>query len=309
LIPEPSGAITRSGGRQLAFDDTGDPQGVPVVYLHGCPDCRLARPPDDGVAAAAGARLVAVDRPGYGASDPDHDGDELALADDLVALADALGFERFAVCGWSSGGPGALAAAARHPMRVAAVAAVASQVPIEADADPAVFAAIDPVITMRTEIMATMSPDDFAVEIAPLVGIESVSFDLAREMVVEGKDGPYLADLESVDGLLDRLALVAVAATARGLAGVERDMRSMVSPWPFDLGTIRVPTVLWYGTEDRRFGPAAGQWLADRIPGARLVVVEGASHLLPLVRWREVLADLVTLASNPDQESHHAAEP
>jgi pimeloyl-ACP methyl ester carboxylesterase len=84
-------------------------------------------------------------------------------------------------------------------------------------------------------------------------------------------------------------------------------MRSMVSPWPFDLGAIRAPTVLWYGTEDRRLGPAAGQWLADRIPSARLVVVDGASHLLPLVRWREVLADLVSVAS--DQESHHAAEP
>jgi pimeloyl-ACP methyl ester carboxylesterase len=306
LIPEPSGAITRPGGRQLAYDDTGDPQGVPVLYLHGCPDCRLARPPDDGLAAAVGARLVAVDRPGYGASDPDG-ADELALADDLVALADALGFDEFAAFGWSSGGPGALAVAARHPERVAAVAAVASQVPIDADADPAAFAAIDPVITMRTEVMETMSADDFAVQIAPLVGIEGVSFELAREMVLEGKDAPYLADLESVDGMLDRLALVAVAATARGLAGVERDMRSMVSPWPFDLGVIRAPTVLWYGTEDRRFGPAAGQWLADRIPGARLVVVDGASHLLPLVRWREVLADLVSVAS--DQESHHAAEP
>ena len=58
--------ITLADGRTLGFDDVGDPAGVPVLYVHGTPDSRRARHPDDGVAAAAGVRLVAVDRPGFG---------------------------------------------------------------------------------------------------------------------------------------------------------------------------------------------------------------------------------------------------
>src|SRR5262249_53252312 len=115
VIPAPTGAITLGDGRWLSYDDVGDLSGAPVVYLHGCPDCRLTRHPDDGAAARAGVRLIAVDRPGYGSSDEDEGADENALALDVIALADALGIERFAVFGWSAGGPGALALAAGHP--------------------------------------------------------------------------------------------------------------------------------------------------------------------------------------------------
>ena len=38
-----------AGERTLTLDDVGDPEGVPVLYLHGTPDSRLSRHPDDGV--------------------------------------------------------------------------------------------------------------------------------------------------------------------------------------------------------------------------------------------------------------------
>ena len=293
---QPTGTVELPDGRTLAFDDVGDPSGVPIVFLHGCPDCRLARHPDDRIAAAAGVRLIAVDRPGYGRSDAHPAGTEATQAEDIVALADALGIRRFAVLGWSSGGPGALALAAKHADRVLAVGVAAGQVPMEADADPAVAAAIDPVIAMRTETMATMSPDEFAAMVAPLLAPLDAPLELAMEAVVEGKDAAYLRDLASVDGLHEWLAAMSIAAVEHGLAGAERDMRAMVSPWPFELESIAVPVVLWYGTEDHRFKPPAGRWLADRIPGARLEVFEGASHLLPFVHWRALLDELATIS-------------
>jgi pimeloyl-ACP methyl ester carboxylesterase len=295
-MPDPTGIVTLADGRALAYDDIGDPAGTPVVYLHGCPDCRLARHPDDGIAAAAGVRLLAVDRPGYGRSDPHAASDEATQADDIVALADAIGVERFAVLGWSSGGPGALAVAAKHGDRVLAVGVAAGQVPMEADADPAVAAAIEPVIAMRTDTMRTMSPDEFAAMVAPLLAPLDAPLELALEAVVEGKDAAYLSDLASIDGLHEWLARMSLASVERGLAGAERDMRAMVSPWPFALESIDAPVVLWYGTEDHRFKPPAGRWLADRIPGARLEVIEGGSHLLPFVHWRALLDELATIS-------------
>src|SRR3954467_10442739 len=135
MIPDPSGSFELAGGRRPAFDDVGDAAGAPVVYLHGCPDSRLSRHPDDSIASRAGVRLIAVDRPGYGSSDADPSSTEATQADDIVALADGLGLARFAVLGWSSGGPGALAVGALHPDRVTAIGVAAGQVPMIADAD------------------------------------------------------------------------------------------------------------------------------------------------------------------------------
>jgi pimeloyl-ACP methyl ester carboxylesterase len=305
VTPAPTGTITVAEGRRLAYDDVGDPAGAPVVYLHGCPDCRLTRHPDDGVAARAGVRLIAIDRPGYGQSDPDSGADENALAADVIALADVLGLDRFAVFGWSSGGPGALALAAGHADRVAVAAVAAGQVPIDADTDPQVRAALDPVIASRADVLHDLSPDEFASEVAPLVAAEGMTIELARESIVEGKPAEYLRDLDSVCGLRDQLALGMVAAVERGLAGTERDLRSMVLPWPFDLSAIHAPVLLWYGSDDAVFGPVAGRWLAARIPGARLEIVE-ASHLLPLVRWESILT---VLSSHLDRREENATQP
>jgi pimeloyl-ACP methyl ester carboxylesterase len=287
----------------LTYDDVGDPSGSPVVYLHGCPDCRLTRPPDDAIAALAGARVIAVDRPGYGMSDADASGDDNALAADVVAVADALGIDRFGVLGWSSGGPGALALAALYPDRVAVAGVAAGQVPIEADADPAARESLDPVMATRAEMMAGMTADEFAEVVAPLVAATGMTDALAREHIVEGKDHAYLRDLAAVDGLVEQLALGTIAAVERGLAGVERDMRCMVRPWPFDVSSIEVPVVLWYGTNDAMLGPPAGRWLADRIPTSRLHVVE-SSHLLPLVRWESLLTELVSHIDRKEANAH-----
>jgi pimeloyl-ACP methyl ester carboxylesterase len=305
VIPAPTGTVELPDGRRLSYDDVGDPTGAPVVYLHGCPDCRLTRHPDDRVAAGAGVRLIAVDRPGYGTSDADEAGDENALADDVVALADELGVVRFAALGWSAGGPIALALAARHPERVAVAGVAAGQVPIDADSDPDVRAALDPMIATRTDVLDEMTPHEFAASVAPLVAPPGLSIELARELIVEGKSADYVDDLDSVDGLLDQLALATVAAVEHGLAGTQKDLRRMVSPWPFDVTTITRPVLLWYGSSDTVFGPAAGRWLARRIPDARLDVVD-ASHLLPLVRWESILT---MLSSHLDRREEHATQP
>ncbi len=52
--------VTLADGRQLGFDDVGDPEGIPVLYVHGSPDSRRARHPNDRLAAELGVRLVAV---------------------------------------------------------------------------------------------------------------------------------------------------------------------------------------------------------------------------------------------------------
>src|SRR5262249_7266465 len=71
-------------------------------------------------------RLICVDRPGMGQSSPQKARSYSSWADDLVTIADVLGYERFGVTGWSEGGPWALAAAAYiNPARLRHVSSIA----------------------------------------------------------------------------------------------------------------------------------------------------------------------------------------
>src|SRR5262252_3921623 len=92
--------------------------GPPLLLIHGWPGSwyywRLVMP-----ALARDFSVIAVDQRGIGLSDKPEDGyDTGTLANDLVALMDALGHQRFALYGTDVGMPIAYAVAADHPDRV-----------------------------------------------------------------------------------------------------------------------------------------------------------------------------------------------
>jgi len=119
-----------------------DPVGLPVLHLHGSPDCRVARHPDDSIAARLGVRLIAVDRPGYGATDPLPAGEGVrAWADDVAVLLDDLGIERCRVAAWSAGSNWAWGIAAELPPRVERVLTFGALAAFEDLLDPEVRAA------------------------------------------------------------------------------------------------------------------------------------------------------------------------
>ena len=124
--PSRDRAIVLGDGRALQVAEWGPEDGTPVVVIHGTPGSRLFCP-DPLVTEAAGVRMLAFDRPGYGRSEPARR--PLRHADvvsDVVELLDAFGIERVPVIGWSGGGSYALACGAFASERVTSVAAVCS---------------------------------------------------------------------------------------------------------------------------------------------------------------------------------------
>ena len=116
-------------GRHVAIASHGDPHGRPLLLFHGIPGSRLGMHYVDGPAKERGVRVVCPDRPGAGRSDAYPQRTIPGYADDVSALADALGFERFAVLGYSGGASYALACGARLPERVSAVGTMAGAGP------------------------------------------------------------------------------------------------------------------------------------------------------------------------------------
>ncbi len=105
-------------GRTLAFTEIGSSGAPAALYSHGAPGWRLELATLDEAFDEVGVRVLTPDRPGYGASTLQPGRSTAAWADDVAALGDHLGVDRFAVMRLSSGGLYAVACSAALGERV-----------------------------------------------------------------------------------------------------------------------------------------------------------------------------------------------
>ncbi|KAI1162406.1 alpha/beta hydrolase fold protein [Nemania serpens] len=115
LEADSSATVTLPDGRTLSYAQYGLLTGPAVFYLHGLPGSRIEGALFDAPAITPRARIISVDRPGYGLSSPQPDRTILDHANDIDYLARHLDLESYAVLGISGGGPYALACAAALP--------------------------------------------------------------------------------------------------------------------------------------------------------------------------------------------------
>jgi pimeloyl-ACP methyl ester carboxylesterase len=240
--------------------EAGDPDGLPVLTHHGTPGAGLLFDAWHMDASVRGLRLLSYDRPGYGGSARDPGRTVASAAADAAAIADGLGFERFATWGSSGGATHALACAALLGERVVACAAIASLAPFGAEG---------------LDYFAGMG-DGAAIE-AARAGEEALRPLLAsfRAGMIEpgadlaaGTDAIFTAgDQEALRGPYGEYLKASFQAGLRGgVDGWVDDELAYVAPWGFDPGSISVPVQLWQGRQDRMVPYAHGVWLAGRLP-------------------------------------------
>lgn len=250
--------------------------------MHGTPGSRLLYRQYVDDATKRGIRLVGYDRAGYGGSSP-LPGRKIAhVAEDVAAIADCLGVERFAVWGISGGGPHALACAALLSKRVVAASALASPAPYpstgldwlagqgddnveEFRASMAGEEALDSFLTPLREEILKSTPEDF-------VKIFATLLPAVDRSVLSGGLGEYL-NSSNKEGLRP------------GIAGWKDDDLAFVSDWGFDLSGIAVPLLLWQGRHDKMVPFAHGEWLARHIRQAEASLTDEDGHLT-LYEWR-----------------------
>ena len=282
----PDHLVPRPGGRVLAVDDRGPRFGPVVVFLHAAPGSRVFDP-DPGATAAAGVRLLTIDRPGYGASTVLPDGEVPTLAgfaDDVVAVMDHLRVASAAgVVGWSTGGLVALGLAARHPHRVRRLALLAT---------PAHDDDVAPLPEEHWELVAALRPDPgsapaaVAEALAPIARLPSAVLDMVGS---GGADATVRAD----PARGSRLFAMASESLRQGAAGMAADIvASSIAPWGFDPALVNRPIDLWYGDDDVLVPSDHGAYWAGVLPDAHLHPVAGAGHLVPLVAWGQILSRL-----------------
>ena len=249
------------------------PGGKPIFYFHGWPGSRLEAKLAAPTARRFNARLIAVDRPGFGGSDFKPNRTLLDWPLDVCEVADALGIDRFAVAGVSGGGPYALACARRIPERLTSVAIVCGLGPL---ASPAIRAGMSP-LARRTFYLCRNAPWLLRMVFA------RTAWRLKRDFKW------YLAHISDALPPADRRALfesdlkdIIVASTLeavrRGTRGSAWEGHLYASPWPFRLEDISKEIHLWHGEEDVTVPASMGRHVAETLAKCQPRFYPGEGH-------------------------------
>jgi pimeloyl-ACP methyl ester carboxylesterase len=260
-----------------------------VVFCHSAPGAGIFDP-DPAVTRARNVRLLSVDRPGYGGSQPVARGEWATVAsaaDDLAAVLDSLYVERAGVVGWSAGGRVALALAARRPDLVDRVVVLATPAP---DVDVPWIAAEQRDVF---EQLRGPAPAVVHAELAERLGASVPDDPYAPEAAWLLGAGAADAAVLASHGVRIRLGAMLQAAFLQGAGGLAADIAGYcLQPWGFDPEAVEAETLLLYGSRDPVAGPRHGRWWHEQLPDARLEVVPGAGHLLVVPAWARVLSFL-----------------
>jgi pimeloyl-ACP methyl ester carboxylesterase len=283
-MPLADQTISLRDGRSLAYAEWGDPNGAPVVLLHGSPSSRLFRP-DEDVTAAAAVRLITVDRPGYGRSDVDPDRTILSWVDDLAQLADALELARFALVSHSSGGPYALACATRLPSRLIAVGLVSSVAPL--DEVPGAHERLGD----DERALVELARDDPAAAMRQVAAGADWLLEQPERFLQAPRPEPDRALL--AQPAVGAMFIAALREAVRGgLDGYARDEVLERRPWGFKLSDVDVDVHLWHGGLDPYIPLGDAEHVARALPSCRPTFHPDDGHGLILARWREILSAL-----------------
>jgi pimeloyl-ACP methyl ester carboxylesterase len=264
------------GGRRLGYNEYGVVGGKPVFYFHGSPSARIEFElfGDDAQMREIGAWLIAVDRPGMGLSDFQPDRRLLDWPQDVVALANHLEIDRFAVLAYSLGGPYGLASADAIPDRLTNVGIVSGAALFK---DPTLMEGLNKgtrrYLTLPREhptlariflwILAA------TVRYAPRIAIANASALLPE------------ADRKVVAKPAIQKGFIAMVREAmrQGTHGAFIESLLTVTDWGFRPEDIHMPVRLWHGEEDQNIPVAMAHHLTTALPHCEASIFPAEGHL------------------------------
>lgn len=295
---------TLRSGRRVGVTTLGDADAERiVVFCHPAPGTSVFDP-DPDASATRNVHIVAIDRPGYGSSDPVPFGEWPSIvraADDIaeylrsVVLAErSMGVRRVrtvGIAGWSAGGRVALAFAARHPDLTERVAIVATPAPNEA------VPWIPPQLQAESDRLGTLAPVEAVQQLSEQLQSQA---DVVLSASDPGDVPPEAVGATAVDatvlaqpGVRDRIGRMLQDAFRQGAAGTAADILSYTArPWGFDPGDVRAKTLIVGGQGDAIAGNAHAAWYQKAVPDSRMEMVPGVGHLVIVPAWGRVLAHL-----------------
>jgi class 3 adenylate cyclase/alpha-beta hydrolase superfamily lysophospholipase len=212
------------------------------------------------------ARLLVMDRRGCGLSDPRTEAVDLEEeARDVLAVLDAAGSERTVLMGYTTGGPLAITTAALAPERVQAIILYASMARAVADDDVDWTYGEAERQAMWTKLAEVWGTGNNLEQIAPSRADDPrMKAWMARMERLSSSPGELMRLIQYVG---------------------DHDVSAL-------LEELRVPTLILHRTGDRLIDVRHSRYLAERIPGARYVELEGVDNLPGAVDSSDMLGEI-----------------
>ncbi|ADB35939.1 alpha/beta hydrolase fold protein [Kribbella flavida DSM 17836] len=286
--PPPAHTVPTPDGRQVGYCLYGEPGGVPVIFHSGSPSTRWKRPDVVRATEQSGVRLLVADRPGYGDSTRQPGRTVADVVGDVRLLADAQGWDRFAVAGGSGGGPHALACAALLPDRVTRCAVSGSIAPPLVDGPAPGEDEPDPRRNL-TSWLAARGEHRLRPEIEAAARQIMALVDAGGPEFPPDPEAPEVVAPPARDSAASMARLRATFVDSHD--GWVDDNLAFARDWGFALDAIDGPVSLWFGSKDLRSRRQADH-LAAAIPGATRHEYAGG-HVQNEAAYRRMLGWLV----------------
>lgn len=291
-LPTRDQAFALRDGMTIGLAEYGDPNGHPVLSMHGTPASRLMFDVAASDARHHGLRLICPDRPGYGLTPADRDGTLEGWIEELERLADALRLERFAILGVSGGSPYAVALAAQLGNRISALTLVSPIGPVSECIAAGGSDGVK-VSSMHRHLFIDLPKHRFTLWLNAEAA--AVAFHAAPSGTVSafayslGNPDKQILSRPHVKESLIRMTQESIRT---GIKGPIKDVQIFGHDWNIDYASITAPATLWQGTADHVVPQAAAYYLAASIPGCQLERIEGAGHFWIYDNIPEVLSRL-----------------
>lgn len=277
-------------GRNLAYIEYGVPKGEPVFHCHSIFGSKLELAFDaHEIAQKKSVRLILLDRPGYGASDPNPEASFVNWSKDLVQLADHLNIGKFSLTGYVMGGMYALACAHELPERIKRVASISNGMMPESSSD---YKEYIPFYRMNIRLAKYM-PKAYGLISSILIKGAISDPDSFIEQMSENLNK---ADRAIMDSSSFKRELVAGLKEAflQGGRACAHEMVQFTHDWSFKLSDIKIPVDIWHGKSDCHQSQVLNERFAEHINDTKLFIIEDVGHYMFFTHWEEILESLLS---------------
>jgi pimeloyl-ACP methyl ester carboxylesterase len=274
--------IPLTDGRRLGYSEYGTTHGTPVLFFHGAPGSSYIHQDLALIAAQNDVCLIAVDRPGYGLSDPQPNRTFLSFADDINAFTNTLGIKKFSIIGFSAGSPYPLACAYKFPERINKIALVGSLAPVDV---PGVMEGMSP-MAAGLFALAQSNPEELRktfTAIAPsasaLIGAASASVGDWDKKVFQARAAEFEKEYEHT--------------LRNGIEGIASDYDLFTGVWGFPINECKTEVNLYSGSVDANTPPAMTHYLSTQLPNSHVHLFQDEGHFILYPHWEEILKAVI----------------
>lgn len=282
-------------GRSMGTASVGKSDGKPIVHCHGSGSSRLEVKLLAAAATAQGVRLIGLDRPSIGRSDPKAGFQLLDWPDDVMEVADQLGIEQFAIEGVSAGGSYALACAYKIPHRLTACGLVSTVSPGD------LIRRAGPGWMRATWWMGAQFPwllRLYARLVQGMTGSDTASIE---KYIVR-----YAARLGAADQMLlsspqnRELLAQAMAESFRQGGQGNLEVLSGVRSWGFRVEQVTFEKLfLWHGEEDHIMPVGPARLLAQALPHCTATFYAGEGHFSTVANHAQEIFHTLSVQRSP----------